>query len=53
MAPETIIGQVLPVKIESLERYSLLGELARPLPRLAVAPETMPAAQPSETRMGA
>src|SRR6187455_1269915 len=25
-----IIGQVLPVKIESLERYSLLGELAAP-----------------------
>jgi len=25
-----IIGQVLPVKIESLERYSLLGELAVP-----------------------
>jgi tRNA-2-methylthio-N6-dimethylallyladenosine synthase len=27
-APPDIIGQVLPVKIESLERYSLLGELA-------------------------
>jgi tRNA-2-methylthio-N6-dimethylallyladenosine synthase len=28
MAPPEIIGQVLPVRIESLERYSLLGELA-------------------------
>src|ERR1700726_1336234 len=28
MASPDIIGQVLPVKIESLERYSLLGELA-------------------------
>jgi tRNA-2-methylthio-N6-dimethylallyladenosine synthase len=30
MASPEIIGQVLPVKIESLERYSLLGELAAP-----------------------
>jgi tRNA-2-methylthio-N6-dimethylallyladenosine synthase len=37
MAPEAIIGQVLPVKIESLERYSLLGELA-------AAPDARPAA---------
>ena len=28
MASPDIIGQVLPVTIESLERYSLLGELA-------------------------
>jgi tRNA-2-methylthio-N6-dimethylallyladenosine synthase len=28
MAPPDIIGQVLPVKVETLERYSLLGELA-------------------------
>jgi tRNA-2-methylthio-N6-dimethylallyladenosine synthase len=28
MAPADIIGQVLPVRIASLERYSLLGELA-------------------------
>ncbi len=28
MAPPDIIGQVLPVRIDSLERYSLLGELA-------------------------
>jgi tRNA-2-methylthio-N6-dimethylallyladenosine synthase len=31
MASPDIIGQVLPVRIDSLERYSLLGELA-PLP---------------------
>jgi tRNA-2-methylthio-N6-dimethylallyladenosine synthase len=30
MASVDIIGQVLPVRIESLERYSLLGELAVP-----------------------
>ena len=30
MASPEIIGQVLPVKIESLERYSLLGQLAAP-----------------------
>jgi tRNA-2-methylthio-N6-dimethylallyladenosine synthase len=28
MAPPDIIGQVLPVRVETLERYSLLGELA-------------------------
>jgi tRNA-2-methylthio-N6-dimethylallyladenosine synthase len=38
MAPADIIGQVLPVRIESLERYSLLGELAgAPAPRPAPA----------------
>ncbi len=30
MASEGIIGQVLPVRVQSLERYSLLGELATP-----------------------
>ena len=30
MASPDIIGQVLPVTIDSLERYSLLGELAAP-----------------------
>src|ERR1700757_5050433 len=30
MASSDIIGKVLPVKIDSLERYSLLGELASP-----------------------
>jgi len=32
MAPSDIIGQVLPVRIDSLERYSLLGELAATSP---------------------
>jgi tRNA-2-methylthio-N6-dimethylallyladenosine synthase len=30
MAASDIIGQILPVKVERLERYSLLGELAAP-----------------------
>src|SRR5215472_1960475 len=38
MASETIVGQVLPVKIESLERYSLLGKLVPPADRPSVAP---------------
>jgi tRNA-2-methylthio-N6-dimethylallyladenosine synthase len=35
MASPDIIGQVLPVRIDSLERYSLLGELAAPQPTLS------------------
>jgi len=31
MAPPDIIGQILPVRIDSLERYSFLGELVTPL----------------------
>jgi tRNA-2-methylthio-N6-dimethylallyladenosine synthase len=51
MASVDIIGQVLPVRIESLERYSLLGELAghpdaRPnqsaLPQMTAAQMTPP-----------
>jgi tRNA-2-methylthio-N6-dimethylallyladenosine synthase len=39
MASVDTIGQVLPVRIESLERYSLLGELARnPVPAHSVRP---------------
>jgi tRNA-2-methylthio-N6-dimethylallyladenosine synthase len=30
MASPDIIGQIFPVRIESLERYSLLGHLASP-----------------------
>ncbi len=46
MASPEIIGQVLPVRIESLERYSLLGRLAahshaRPAPPLQVTPSQM------------
>jgi tRNA-2-methylthio-N6-dimethylallyladenosine synthase len=36
MASSDIIGQVLPVRLDSLERYSLLGELAAPLPAPAL-----------------
>jgi tRNA-2-methylthio-N6-dimethylallyladenosine synthase len=48
MASEEIIGQVRPVRIESLERYSLLGKLANLSPS---APSRMTEA--SGTRMGA
>ena len=44
MASDDIIGRVLPVTIESLERYSLLGHLATPVPSSSV---------PSHTLMGA
>src|SRR5579863_5593931 len=53
MAPKSIVGQVLPVRIESLERYSLLGELAAPLPKRVTAPNAQPAINSSDTRMGA
>jgi tRNA-2-methylthio-N6-dimethylallyladenosine synthase len=46
MASADIIGQVLPVKIESLERYSLLGEIAvpahAPRPQAAASRVTTP-----------
>ena len=38
MAPPDIVGQVKPVRIESLERYSLLGELASTVPPQPAAP---------------
>jgi tRNA-2-methylthio-N6-dimethylallyladenosine synthase len=51
MASPAIIGRVLPTRIKSLERYSLLGELARPeLSTADVTPQTTPS---NETRMGA
>jgi tRNA-2-methylthio-N6-dimethylallyladenosine synthase len=53
MASEAIIGRVLPTKIESLERYSLLGELAVPQSELATSPEAAQMTTASETRMGA
>ncbi|CCE06707.1 conserved hypothetical protein [Bradyrhizobium sp. STM 3843] len=37
MAGPDIIGQVLPVRIDSLERYSLLGELVSPAEQQAAA----------------
>ena len=54
MASEQIIGQVLPVRIESLERYSLLGELAAARAgSAAVQKPHSEFADTSETRMGA
>ncbi|MGP9813245.1 tRNA (N6-isopentenyl adenosine(37)-C2)-methylthiotransferase MiaB [Rhodopseudomonas sp. NSM] len=38
MAPDSIVGQVLPVRIDSLERYSLLGELAAMPPQQHAPP---------------
>jgi tRNA-2-methylthio-N6-dimethylallyladenosine synthase len=38
MAPPDIIGQVKPVRIESLERYSLLGKLASTNPAAILSP---------------
>jgi tRNA-2-methylthio-N6-dimethylallyladenosine synthase len=54
MAPPDIIGQVLPVKIESLERYSLLGELAAASPiQPAFAEMTSSHITPSHITTGA
>jgi tRNA-2-methylthio-N6-dimethylallyladenosine synthase len=47
MASHDIVGQVLPVKVDSLERYSLLGELAASVPARAVQ------TAPSQTTIGA
>nr|Q07V68.1 RecName: Full=tRNA-2-methylthio-N(6)-dimethylallyladenosine synthase; AltName: Full=(Dimethylallyl)adenosine tRNA methylthiotransferase MiaB; AltName: Full=tRNA-i(6)A37 methylthiotransferase [Rhodopseudomonas palustris BisA53] len=40
MAADDIVGQVLPVTIHSLERYSLIGELVKPQP--ARPPKPLP-----------
>jgi tRNA-2-methylthio-N6-dimethylallyladenosine synthase len=58
MASADIIGQILPVKIESLERYSLLGELAalpHGQPAKSAFSQMIPAqmTDSSQTRMGA
>jgi tRNA-2-methylthio-N6-dimethylallyladenosine synthase len=47
MASGDIIGQVLPVRVDSLERYSLLGELAAP------SPARTPRTALSQTTIGA
>jgi tRNA-2-methylthio-N6-dimethylallyladenosine synthase len=44
MASPDIIGQVLPVRIDSLERYSLLGELA---PISPAGPQRIASSQPT------
>jgi tRNA-2-methylthio-N6-dimethylallyladenosine synthase len=58
MASADIIGQILPVKIDSLERYSLLGELAalpHGQPAKSAVSQMIPAqmTDSSQTRMGA
>jgi len=45
MASADIIGQVLPVRIESLERYSLLGELAAAPPAQSASSHTTDSSQ--------
>ena len=49
MASPDIIGQVLPVAIEHLERYSLLGTLQRE----TLAPASLPQARPSLSSVAA
>jgi len=51
-ASPDIIGQVLPVKIESLERYSLLGELAA-APAYAAPSILSSVTNPSQETQGA
>ncbi|UGV24280.1 tRNA (N6-isopentenyl adenosine(37)-C2)-methylthiotransferase MiaB [Rhodopseudomonas boonkerdii] len=55
MASEDIIGQVLPVHIESLERYSLIGTLAQGTSASASRPNLSPPelSQPVLTATGA
>jgi tRNA-2-methylthio-N6-dimethylallyladenosine synthase len=58
MASPDIIGQVLPVTIQSLERYSLLGELASSTELRATQPAfphmtDSQATNPSQTTVGA
>jgi len=50
MASADIIGQILPVRIQSLERYSLLGELA---PASATQPAFSPMTNSSQMITGA
>jgi tRNA-2-methylthio-N6-dimethylallyladenosine synthase len=51
-ASRDIIGQVLPVTIESLERYSLLGTLAT-MPHMRPAPSAHASMTPLQTTVGA
>jgi tRNA-2-methylthio-N6-dimethylallyladenosine synthase len=53
MAPADMIGQVLPVTIASLERYSLLGELAAPAAALPAPPVFSPPSGSPHSTMGA
>jgi tRNA-2-methylthio-N6-dimethylallyladenosine synthase len=53
MAPADLIGQVLPVTIASLERYSLLGELAASAAAPPAPPAYSPPSHSSHATMGA
>ncbi len=53
MASPDIIGQVLPVRIESLERYSLLGQLASPRTAASPPANSLQTSNSLQTRMGA
>ena len=53
MASADMIGKVLPVTIESLERYSLLGELAVPVSARSARPVSRHMINSSPTTMGA
>jgi tRNA-2-methylthio-N6-dimethylallyladenosine synthase len=50
MASPDIIGRVLPVRIDSLERYSLLGELATPGAQPAPSASQIPHSQMSHSQ---
>jgi tRNA-2-methylthio-N6-dimethylallyladenosine synthase len=53
IASADLIGQVLPVKIESLERYSLLGQLVPASHAQVSLPASPQMTASSQTRMGA
>src|SRR5476651_1702928 len=53
MASDDIIGQILPVTIESLERYSLLGKLAGPSFARSAQPASPRITNSSQITMGA
>jgi tRNA-2-methylthio-N6-dimethylallyladenosine synthase len=53
MASPDLIGQVLPVRIESLERYSLLGRLAPSSQAAAIQPASSRTTHSSPTSVGA
>jgi tRNA-2-methylthio-N6-dimethylallyladenosine synthase len=53
MASPDVIGQVLPVRIDSLERYSLLGELAASPDAPRLRPDFSQIANSSQIKTGA
>jgi tRNA-2-methylthio-N6-dimethylallyladenosine synthase len=53
MASADLIGQVLPVTIAGLERYSLLGQLAAPAGEASAPPDLSPPSRAPDLTMGA